>query len=180
MKNRDATISDHWSTPKVLYKELKLIYGFSDFDPCPLENDISKFDGLVEEWDDCTFCNPPYSLQAKSAFVKKAVKESKKGKKAVLLIPVSTSTRLFHNIILPNASDIVFLFRRVSFEGINTRGEWVNPGTGLQSPKNPPARKVESKGGHDSMIVIFGGEKTPNLNLLKTFNYVEDTDYENI
>ena len=83
--------------------------------------------------------NPPYSRSLKEAFVQKAISESKKGKLCVMLLPVSTSTKLFHDYVLPNAKDIRFLRGRVKFIGINTKGE-----------------KVTTKAGmHDSMIVVF-------------------------
>ena len=56
-----------------------------------------------------------------------------------MLLPVSTSTRLFHRYILPNAREIRFLEGRVRFLGINTKGEYV-------TDKAPM---------HDSMVVVF-------------------------
>ena len=103
----------------------------------------AEFDGLNTEWGDSNFVNPPYSRKLKDAFVIKAIEESKRGKLCVCLLPVSTSTILFHEHIQPNASEIRFLKGRVRFIGVNTFGE-----------------KVSNKAGmHDSMIVIFGKEK---------------------
>lgn len=139
--NRDGGITnDHWSTPKWLYEELNKEFGF-DFDPCPLNAD---FDGLKKDWGIVNFVNPPYNRIDKPLFIKKAFDEWKKGKTCVLLIPVSTSTKLFHEIILPNA-EIRFLRGRVAFVGINTKGEFTN----------------KNKGKHDSMIVIFKGKNDP-------------------
>lgn len=59
-----------------------------------------------------------------------------------MLLPVSTSTKIFHEVILPNA-EIRFLKGRVKFEGINSFGELVSNKCGM----------------HDSMIVIFRGGK---------------------
>lgn len=87
----------------------------------------------------CNFINPPYSRDLKEKFVKKAIEESKKGKKCVMLLPVSTSTKLFHEHILPNQKEIRFIKGRIKFLGINTKGEYV-------TNKAPM---------HDSMIVIF-------------------------
>ena len=58
-----------------------------------------------------------------------------------MLLPVSTSTVLFHDFIQPNAKEIRFVRGRISFEGVNTLGEQVGEG---------------SKPMHDSMIVVFG------------------------
>jgi len=135
MKNRNLRHSDNWATPKELYDKLNAEFKF-DFDPCPLN---STFDGLVIEWGKSNYINPPYSRQLKEAFVIKAIEESKKGKICVMLLPVSTSTRLFHRYILPNAREIRFLEGRVRFLGINTKGEYV-------TDKAPM---------HDSMVVVF-------------------------
>ena len=117
MKNRNLDHSDHWKTPFNLWLELNKEFGF-DFDPCPLN---AEFDGLSIEWEKSNFINPPYSQKLKEAFIRKAFEESKKGKLCVMLLPVSTSTKIFHEIIYPNA-EIRFLRGRVKFEGINTKG----------------------------------------------------------
>jgi site-specific DNA-methyltransferase (adenine-specific) len=135
MKNRDGLEnSDHWATPKWLYEELNNEFDF-DFDPCPLYAD---FDGLSIDWGRSNYVNPPYNRIDKPKFIEKAFEEYRKGKTVVMLLPVSTSTKVFHEIILPHA-EIRFLKGRVSFEGINTKGEFV----------------TQNKGKHDSMIVIF-------------------------
>jgi phage N-6-adenine-methyltransferase len=140
MKNRNLIHSDNWATPKKLYDELDAEFNF-DFDPCPLnigEIDPSN-DGLIIDWGMRNYVNPPYSRKLKEAFVIKAIEESKKGKLVVMLLPVSTSTKLFHDHIQPNAKEIRFLRGRVKFIGVNTKGVLVNN-------KAPM---------HDSMIVIF-------------------------
>lgn len=145
MKDRNLKHEDNWATPKEFYDKLNEEFEF-DFDPCPINHDISKWDGLKIEWKKSNFINPPYSNKKatgylKESFVKKAIKESKKGKLCVMLLPVSTSTRLFHNIILKEKPEIRFIFKRIKFCGINTFGEYV-------TTKAPM---------HDSMIVIFDG-----------------------
>ncbi len=137
MKTRKP-IHDNWRTPDNLYWSLNWSYDF-DFDPCPLD---SAFDGLKIEWGKRNFINPPYSQKLKEAFIRKAFEESKKGKLCVMILPVSTSTKIFHEIIYPNA-EIRFLKGRVKFEGVNTKGELVKDKCGM----------------HDSMIVIFGLKK---------------------
>lgn len=140
MKNRNINNHDNWETPLYLYDELNKEFNF-DFDPCPICFDeiTPDKDGLLIEWGQRNFVNPPYSRKLKEAFVKKAIEESKKRKLCVCLLPVSTSTILFHDYILPNAHDIRFLKGRVKFIGYNTFGEKVNNVAGM----------------HDSMIVIF-------------------------
>ncbi len=58
-----------------------------------------------------------------------------------MLIPVSTSTQLFHKYILPNKKEIRFIEKRIKFCGINTKGEYVTGKCGM----------------HDSMLVVFDG-----------------------
>ena len=138
MKNRNLEHKDDWATPRDLYNELDNEFNF-DFDPCPLHSD---FDGLKIDWKYSNFINPPYSRMLKEAFIRKAYEESLKGKLCVMLLPVSTSTKIFHEVIYHNA-EIRFLKGRVKFEGYNTFGELVSNKCGM----------------HDSMIVIFGGKK---------------------
>ena len=139
MKNRNLEHSDNWETPEWLYEELNSEFNF-DFDPCPINlGEIPpEKDGLLINWGERNYINPPYSRELKESFIRKAYEESLKGKLCVMLLPVSTSTKIFHEIIYPNA-EIRFLKGRVKFKGINTFGEYV---TG-----NSPM--------HDSMVVIF-------------------------
>lgn len=138
MKNRNLNHKDDWATPENLYNELNEEFNF-DFDPCPFQHNVEKWDGLQVDWGNSNFVNPPYSRKLKEAFIKKAIEESKKGKTCVMLLPVSTSTKIFHEHILPNKKEIRFLKGRVKFKGVNTFGELVENKCGM----------------HDSMIVIF-------------------------
>ena len=146
MKNRNLKHSDNWETPKDFYDELDAEFNFN-FDPCPICFDeiTPDKDGLLIAWGERNFVNPPYSRDLKEGFVKKAIIESKKGKLCVCLLPVSTSTSLFHDHILPNAKEIRFVRRRIIFKGVNTFGEEVDRSI-------PGARPM-----HDSMIVVFDG-----------------------
>ena len=138
MKNRNIKHSDNWQTPPELYNDLYNEFKF-DFDPCPLNHNLDLWDGLEIDWGISNFINPPYSRKLKDAFVKKAIAESKKNKLCVLLLPVSTSTILFHYYILPNKKEIRFIKRRVKFIGYNTFGVKVSNIAGM----------------HDSMIVVL-------------------------
>jgi len=135
MKDRNQKHSDEWATPKAFYDELNAEFLF-DFDPCPLNGT----GGLEREWGLRNFVNPPYSRKLKEAFVIKAIEQATKGRLCVMLLPVSTSTKLFHDYIKPNAKEIRFIRGRIRFLGTNTKGEYV-------TNKAPM---------HDSMIVVFG------------------------
>lgn len=129
MKNR-IPLKDDWATPPEFLEELKKEFG-EMFDPCPLH---SKFDGLKIPWKKTNFINPPYSRKLKELFIRKAFEESKKGKICVMLLPVSTSTKIFHEIIYPNA-ELRFIKGRLKFNGLKTAGQM------------------------DNMLVIFRGQK---------------------
>ena len=137
MKNRNIQHSDNWATPDWLFNELDAEFKF-DFDPCPINHDMS-WDGLDVEWGNSNFVNPPYSRKLKEAFIRKAFYEwDHNGKTCVILLPVSTSTKIFHECIYSYA-EIRFIKGRVNFVGYNTKGEYV----------------TDKKPMHDSMIVIF-------------------------
>lgn len=146
MKNRKP-LHDDWGTPDWLLEYIcnKYFGGVMMFDPCPLYSDV---DGLKIDWKQYNYINPPYNRKDKEAFILKAYQESLKGKMCVMLLPVSTSTKIFHDVILPNAQIIEFLKGRVKFYGYNSKGEYV----------------TEKCGQHDSMIVVFNGIKMDNKN----------------
>lgn len=147
MKNRNLNHSNDWATPDYILDEIREEFG-EFFDPCPFHNDIKLWDGLKSDWNGRVhYINPPYERKLKEAFIRKAFEESKKGKTCIMLLPVSTSTKIFHEIIYPNA-EIRFIKRRIKFKGINTKGEYVDD-------KAPM---------HDSMFVIFTSHKTVEVN----------------
>jgi len=136
MKRKD---NDNWLTPLKIYEPLNDEFNF-DFDPCPYNEGEILNDGLKIDWGKRNFVNPPYSPDLKKAFILKGIEEMKKGKTSVFLIPVSTSTKLFHEHILSNAADIRFVKGRIGFEKPTADGGRSKIGNG-----NPL----------DSMIVIF-------------------------
>lgn len=142
MKDRNLPASDNWETPKEIYDVWNAEFHF-DFDPCPLNTGTipPERDALLIEWGQCNYVNPPYSRKLKEAFVLRGVEMMRRGKTSVFLLPVSTSTKLFHEIIQPLASEIRFLRGRIAFHGVNTKGEYTETGKGM----------------HDSMLVIFKG-----------------------
>lgn len=145
MKNRNLIHTDNWITPAWFYEKLNKEFDF-DFDPCPFNDQEIKWDvdGLLIEWGERNFINPPYSRNLKEAFIQKAIAKSKEGKLCVMLLPVSTSTKIFHKLIKPNAKEIRFIEGRIKFQKMDAQGK-------LYTPKNG--------GMHDSMIVIFDERK---------------------
>jgi hypothetical protein len=148
MKKIHINNDDNYATPPHIYKKLNDKYNF-DFDPCPYNENEIKVDGLLIEWGKSNFINPPYSQKLKEAFVKKGIEESKKGKLCIFLIPVSTSTKLFHEYIKPNAKSIEFVKGRIKFGKIDKNGKFYLPFNKYG--------KTQS-GTKDSMIIVFGNE----------------------
>jgi len=147
MKNRNIPHKDDWATPPYFYDELNKEFDFN-FDPCPYQHDIDKWNGLEIEWKERNFINPPYSRKLKEAFVRKGVEEMKKGKLCVFLIPASTSTKLFHDWIKPNATEIEFIRGRIKFGKLDKDGNFYLP---LNK------RGKTQSGTKDSMVVVFDG-----------------------
>lgn len=102
----------NWKTPKEFYEGLNSEFHF-DFDPCPVN---PKFNGLEIEWGKSNFCNPPYKIREQEKFIVKGISEWKKGKTVVFLLPSRTDTKRFHELLLPNASEIRFIKGRLKFD----------------------------------------------------------------
>jgi len=137
---------NNYGTPAWLYEFLDDEFHF-DFDPCPLNHNLEEWDGLNVEWGDVNFVNPPYDKIGKPAFVMRAFELwMMEGKTSVVLIPVATSTYLFHRFIIPYA-EIRFLDKRIKFIG-NGKG------TGM----------------HDNMIIIFSDDIVPCVKTMSIRN----------
>jgi hypothetical protein len=77
----------YWLTPPDLMKKLDEEFHF-DFDACPYPRPAG-FDGLKEEWGQRTWVNPPFTGgPGVTAWAKKAVEETRKGKTVVLILPL--------------------------------------------------------------------------------------------
>jgi site-specific DNA-methyltransferase (adenine-specific) len=149
MRNIHINNDDNYATPPGFYNELNKRFNF-DFDPCPYNEGEIINDGLKIEWGKSNFINPPYSRKLKEAFIKKGIDEMRKGKICVFLIPVSTSTKLFHEYIQPNATEIIFVKGRIKFGKIDNKGNFYFPLN---------AKGKTQSGTKDSMIVVFDGSK---------------------
>ena len=68
-------------------------------------------DGLKQPWFGRVFCNPPYDTALITQFIKRCAEH----KNAIALTFARTDTRLFHDLIFPNADSILFIKGRLSF-----------------------------------------------------------------
>lgn len=84
----------YWLTPPEVYGPLLNEFRF-DFDPCPYPRP-SGFDGLREEWGSSNWVNPPFEGPRKgfAAWARKAIRENRKGKTVVLILPLDNWVRL--------------------------------------------------------------------------------------
>ena len=107
--------SGDWRTPKAIFHALNSEFEFT-LDPCPT-NGISEFNGLIDNWNERCFINPPYSQIGK--WIEKAMLEirASRTKIAVFLIPARTDRPWFHDYCLSMADEIRFIRGRLRFEG---------------------------------------------------------------
>ena len=98
---------DYWQTPIAFYKQLDDEFHFTD-DPCPLGAE----DGLIRDWHGVVFMNPPYSNPL--PWCQKALEQSRRGVVVVGLLKGDTSTRWFHDYVLPYA-ELRFIRGRLEF-----------------------------------------------------------------
>lgn len=113
--------SQSWETPIYFYNKLNSEFNFT-LDPCceVKTAKCAKFytketNGLIQDWGgETVFMNPPYGKE-QSAWIKKAYEESLKPNTIVVcLIPARTDTKIWHEIIFPNA-EVRFLKGRLKF-----------------------------------------------------------------
>jgi hypothetical protein len=99
--------TDSRKTPKWIMKM------FEDFfDPCPY-NPNYTIDGLLLDWKDKTYCNPPYTETTK--WVVKAIEENKKNKYIVLLLRGDLTTN-YSRMLIENKAKFFYCSALVNFE----------------------------------------------------------------
>lgn len=111
-----------WETPIEFFNELDKEFNFT-LDPCcEIETaKCKKFftpeeNGLMQDWSkDIVFMNPPYGRE-QAKWIEKAYNESLNGATVVCLIPARTDTKVWHDIIFPNA-EVRFIKGRLKFGG---------------------------------------------------------------
>ena len=134
--------SDEWSTPDDLFQELDAEFHFT-LDPCSTDENYKckkhytmEDDGLKEYWsDEVVFCNPPYS-KVRDWVAHAWYSHFYFGTTIVMLLPVRTDTKWFHDFVYENPDvEIRFIRGRLKF------GYCKNPAP------------------FPSMLVIFKGEQ---------------------
>ena len=113
-------LGDEWRTPKWLYAYAIARFGPFDTDACSTpENALCarRFeDALVADWGRAAagrvWCNPPYSKPLQSQVIDRALQAEDLD--AVFLVPATTDTRYFFNLV-NRARTVIFLKGRVAF-----------------------------------------------------------------
>jgi len=107
-------MNNTWKTPDKLKDEITKEFGIT-LDPCiyPIVED-----GLAKCWKgETVFINPPYGRGHLAPWILKAIREAEKHSVlSVMLLPVDTSTRWFHELLY-NKYEIRFIKGRVKFKG---------------------------------------------------------------
>jgi hypothetical protein len=112
VSGKGTTDRDEVATPAYVYDDLDKMYNFNH-DPCPLGGLRDGKDGLKGPWGTRAFVNPPYSATRK--WVAKGLRQAKKGKLVVMLIPARTNTAYWHKLVFRYATRIHFLSRVTFF-----------------------------------------------------------------
>jgi phage N-6-adenine-methyltransferase len=106
-------------------RELEKRYGPFDLDPCAEEHTAKaprfytkQDDGLNHPWFGRVFVNSPYSDPRPWCERALRAAASDEAELVVMLLPASTATAWFHEVVLPNAH-LEFVRRRIRFLGWN-------------------------------------------------------------
>lgn len=119
--------ADKWETPRVLFEQLHAEFGFTldaaaekSTAKCrqyyTAEDDALKQDWKKDSKGGAVWLNPPYSRGLQAAFIRKAHSEATRGCTVVCLIPARPDTKIWQEVILPNA-EVRFIAGRVRFFG---------------------------------------------------------------
>mgnify|MGYP007083425693 CR=1 FL=1 len=124
----------YWLTPADLMASLDAEFSF-DFDPCPYPRP-DGFDGLLVEWGQSNYVNPPF--KGPTAWVRKAIREYQSGKKVVFVFPVDKWIHMFMaaGAEFRNLGDVKWCATEDGEAGKGT-GRWIAAFV-LDPEKNPP------------------------------------------
>jgi len=113
--------STNWETPDRLFDNLNKKFHFT-LEVCASSNPRCKIyydkdsDGLKQPWSGRVFVNPPYGPPIRK-WLEKALEELPHCEVIVMLLPVRTDTKWFHELVLKKAK-IRFLKGRLHFGNI--------------------------------------------------------------
>lgn len=115
------SVRDLYRTPKEVFDYYERRFNFNCDVACSDENRLVDEHWLTQEddalhyatnWNSRNWCNPPYSdIQP---WVKKAITETKQGRKVVMLLPADTSVKWF-KLAFDNCTECHFISGRLAF-----------------------------------------------------------------
>lgn len=119
--NYSKNKSDYKTPPELINLALKIIspsYSHFNLDTCCSDTDFPAdnycingiTNGLIVNWEKMNWCNPPFEQCAK--WIKKAYQEQQKGNFTVMLLPVRTETKYWHDYILFNPDVTIHWLRK--------------------------------------------------------------------
>jgi phage N-6-adenine-methyltransferase len=112
--------TDNWGTPQEFFNKFNAMFDFQLDVAASAENAkcarfFSKEDnGLVQEWSNRNWMNPPYGREI-TEWVQKADEEAKKGNLTVALLPARTDTKWFNDFC--KHWHYIFIRGRLKFGG---------------------------------------------------------------
>ena len=127
VKAMTSSQKQDWGTPQVFFDYFQKYLGYNfTLDACASEDNFKVPYFYTEEINafnqvplsEKIWMNPPYARGAQTKFVELAIKWSRHNV-VWCLIPARTDTKLFHDTILPNANQIIFIKGRIQHEGAN-------------------------------------------------------------
>lgn len=115
-----------YETPPELYNIALMLLGADEFDldvccsrkniPAKKHYILGEYDGLTNDWEKLNWCNPPFDECSK--WIKRAFQEQKDGNSTMMLLPVRTETKYWHDYILYNPHAHINWLRK-GYEFIN-------------------------------------------------------------
>lgn len=147
--------SDEYATPRWFFDPIAEAVGGFDLDPAagaeepgdPLASTrfTEEDDGLEQDWSGHpqVWMNPPFS--EKEAFLRRFLMFFEDGEieLGVVLLPVDTSTDLFHELVAAKADYLFFMDGRLSFDGGGGRNRNPNFAVMLAIYGDPPDDLLE-------------------------------------
>lgn len=115
-QGRSEIGKNEWLTPPEILSKL----GKFDLDPCapvnrPWPTAVKHYteadDGLRQPWVGRVYCNPPYDVKLIGRFIRRCVEHGN----CIALTFARTDTKLFQDLVFPNAYGLLFIRGRLAF-----------------------------------------------------------------
>lgn len=90
--NPVAEENDFWYTPDYIWRCINEFFVVPPFDPCPVE---PQFDGLMVDWPNDVYINPPYSQELRRSFINKAMQQFTPGRRFLWLMNFANNQDLW-------------------------------------------------------------------------------------